>query len=98
MIQGYVKLRDKDQRKVIVRTEYDDLIVLRILDGANIDVGDAIVGALDCQGENFILDLNKQLGVRVYVENGHRLFASAGRHTEDRHSIQSGRSVRRLEA
>jgi len=78
MIQGYVRRADKDQRKVTVRTEYDDKIVLRILDGAMMDVGDAVVGALDCQGENFILDMNKHLGIRVYVENGRKLFALAG--------------------
>ena len=98
MIQGYVKLTDKHQRKVTVRTEYDDLIVLRILDGARIDVGDAIVGTLDCQGENLVLDLNKHVGVRAYVENGRPLFALAERRTASRHSISSSRSVHRLEA
>ncbi len=40
MIQGHVKLIEKDHRKAIVRTEYDDLVVLRILDEAKVDVGD----------------------------------------------------------
>jgi hypothetical protein len=79
MIQGHVKLVHKEQRKAIVRTEYDDLIILRILDGTKLDVGDTIVGALDCQGENFVLDHTKHVGVSVYIENGHKLFASAGR-------------------
>ncbi len=79
MIQGHVKLIDKDHRKAIVRTEYDDLVVLRILDGTRVDVGDIIVGPLDCQGENFVLDHSKHVGVPVVVENGHKLFATAGR-------------------
>ena len=79
MIQGHVKLMDKDHRKAIVRTEYDDLVVLRILDGTKVDVGDIIVGALDSRGENFVLDHSKHVGLAVYIENGHKLFASAGR-------------------
>jgi hypothetical protein len=98
MIQGYVRHRDNEQHKVVVRTEYNDLIVLRVLDDTKIDVGDAVVGALDCRGENFILDLNKQRGVRVYVENGHKLFAVPERKVPSRHSIPSNRSMRRLEA
>jgi hypothetical protein len=98
MIQGYVKLTDKDHRKVIVRTEYDDLVVLRVLDGTKMEVGDAVVGALDCQGENLIFDLNKRVGVQVFVENGHRLFASAGASSGSRHTLPSGRSMRRAVA
>ncbi len=97
MIQGHVKLIDS-QHKAIVRTEYDDLIVLRVLDGSRLDTGDIIVGSLDCQGENVVLDINKQVGVRVYVENGRRLFASARQRTTSRHSIPSDHPVRRLEA
>jgi hypothetical protein len=98
MIQGYVKLTHKDQHKVIVRTEYDDLIVLRILDRTAINVGDAVVGALDCQGETIIFDLNKHIGIRVYVENGRKLFAIGGQKVPSRHSIPSNHSVRRFEA
>jgi hypothetical protein len=98
MIQGYVKFADKVQHKVTVRTEYDDLIVLRVLDRTKIDVGDAIVGALDSHGENFVLDLNKQIGVRVYVENGRRLFISAGQKAASRHSVPSSRAMHGLGA
>jgi hypothetical protein len=97
MIQGHVKLIDS-QHKVIVRTEYDDLIVLRVLDRSRLDIGDIIVGSLDCQGESVVLDINKQVGVRVYVENGRRLFASARLRTTSRHSSPSDHPVRRLEA
>ncbi len=98
MIQGHVRLIDKDQRKVIVRTEYDDLVVLRILDGTRVDVGDIIVGALDCQGENFVLDHSKRVGVQVYIENGHGLFSSAGRGHTSRHANLSAQVLRRAVA
>ncbi len=98
MIQGHVRLIDKDQRKAIVRTEYDDLVVLRILDGTKVDVGDIIVGALDCQGENFVLDHSKHVGVQVYIENGHRLFASAGRGNGSRQANHSHPYMRRAVA
>lgn len=98
MIQGHVKLMDKDHRKAIVRTEYDDLVVLRILDGTKVDVGDIIVGALDCQGENFVLDHSKHVGVPVYIENGRRLFASAGRRTGTRQINRPIHLVRRAVA
>ncbi len=96
MIQGQVKLIDKDQHKAIVRTEYDDLIVLRILDSARMDVGDTIVGWLDCQGENFVLDINKEEGVRVYVENGRRLFVTPEQRPAGRRPVQANHSVRRV--
>jgi len=98
MIQGHVKLMDKDHRKAIVRTEYDDLVVLRILDGTKVDVGDIIVGALDCQGENFVLDHSKHVGVPVFIENGHRLFASAGRRNGTRQAARPVHLVRRAVA
>ena len=98
MIQGHVRLIDKDQRKAIVRTEYDDVIVLRILDGTKVDPGDIIVGALDCQGENFVLNHSKHVGVQVYIENGHKLFASAGRGNSTRHANHSTQFLRRAVA
>lgn len=98
MIQGHVRLIDKDQRKAIVRTEYDDLVVLRILDGTKVDVGDIIVGALDCQGENFVLDHSKRVGVQVFIENGHRLFASAGGGNGSRRANHSNQMLRRAVA
>jgi hypothetical protein len=76
MIQGYVRKVDRGISKAVVRTEYDDLIILRILDGSRVDVGDAIVGSLDSQGDNFIFDHSKRRGVHVYIENGRRLFTS----------------------
>ena len=96
MIQGQIKLVDKDQHKAIVRTEYDDLIVLRILDSERVDVGDTIVGWLDCQGENFVLDIDKEIGVRVYVENGRKLFVTPGQRSASRRSVQAHHSVRRV--
>jgi len=85
MIQGHVKLIDKEHHKAIVRTEFDDLIVLRIKDDTKVDVGDTIVGALDCQGENFVLDHSKRVGLAVFIENAHRLFANSGRGNNTRH-------------
>ena len=98
MIQGHVRLIDKDQRKVIVRTEYDDLVVLRILDGTKVDVGDIIVGALDSQGENFVLDHSKRVGVQVFIENGHRLFATARRGNGSRQANHAHPYLRRAVA
>ena len=93
MIQGYITAVVRDQNRAIVRTEYGDLIAFRILDGTPVDVGDAIVGSLDQQGETFILDHSKHAGVLVYLENGRRLFALAGRRSQGRHTLASGRYV-----
>ncbi len=98
MIQGHVKMIDKDTRKIVVRTEYDDLVVLRILDGTKVDIGDMIVGQLDCQGENFVLDHSKHVGVQVYIENGRKLFATAGRSNGTRPANRSIHFVRRAVA
>jgi len=96
MIQGHVKLVSREHHKAIVHTEYDDLIVLRILDGARPDVGDVVVGLLDCKGERLVLDLNKHVGVRVFVENGRRLFVAPGGRPVSRHSVHTSNLVRRV--
>lgn len=98
MIQGYITQVAKDQCRALVQTEFGDLVSFRILDGSIIDVGDPIVGALDHQGENLILDLKRRDGVLVFIENGRRLFASAGRGADVRHSRQAERLVQKLSA